>query len=159
MLFPSTADIDWNSWLGLAGEFRDLPDSLVGGRYHFGQLRLSRLNWAVRLFRPPSATTWWFYDIPESRSIYSQLWSVTFPVLYVFASLSLVLSSMQVVLSTNSEELGWGYVGDVTVRRAFWSFTVLILCLTAALWALTFTVPAGVLVWQMVWGFRHRNGA
>ncbi|KAL3469220.1 hypothetical protein BJX99DRAFT_265411 [Aspergillus californicus] len=35
-----------------AHQFQILSDEQVAKRYHYGQIRLSRLNWAVRIFRP-----------------------------------------------------------------------------------------------------------
>ncbi|KNG46427.1 kinesin light chain [Stemphylium lycopersici] len=61
-LFP--AQFEWAEWSEFIAHFRRLEDEDVAPRYHYGQLRLSRLNWAVRLFRPSIAQTKWFYMIP-----------------------------------------------------------------------------------------------
>jgi hypothetical protein len=50
-------DFDWNQWSYFIHNFRALTDDRVAKRYHYGQLRLSRLNWAVRLFRPRTSPT------------------------------------------------------------------------------------------------------
>ncbi|GMF76432.1 unnamed protein product [Aspergillus oryzae] len=62
-------DIDWIAWSKFIHKFRELGDEQVAQRYHYGQLRLSRLNWAVRIVRPQHANTLWFYHLPH--------WSIT----------------------------------------------------------------------------------
>ncbi|ORY58455.1 uncharacterized protein BCR38DRAFT_447330 [Pseudomassariella vexata] len=111
--------------------FRDLGDESVAKRYHYGQLRLSRLDWAVRIFRPQHTSTIWFCEIPQ--------WShtdfvarATLPLLFVFASVSLALSSMQVALSVPGDELwpqGLSESGKRDMQRAFWMFSVVVVLL------------------------------
>ncbi|KAK0639839.1 hypothetical protein B0T16DRAFT_295705, partial [Cercophora newfieldiana] len=156
MLLPPTASgIGWTEWSRIIDPFRHVPDDddSVSPRYRFGQLRLSRLNWAVRLFGPPSAETRWFYEIPQSRSIWQNLSAATYPLLYIFASMSLALSSMQVALSTNIEDAHWDTVRSPAMQKVFWIFAILTLCTTGAVWALSLVIPVLVLFWQVVWGF------
>ena len=156
-LFP--AEFEWAEWSEFIAHFRRLEDEDVALRYHYGQLRLSRLNWAVRLFRPSLAQTKWFYAIPYwSTGMYVE--RAIAPMIFGFASLSLVLSSMQVLLSVPADELGWSRVDTSSLfamKRAFWVFSVMILLLSGLIWALLFAVPAGVLIWQMMWGFQNRG--
>jgi hypothetical protein len=56
------AEIDWIKWSTFIANFRGIDDNQVVKRYHCGQLRLSRLNWAVRIFRPQTASTVWFNE-------------------------------------------------------------------------------------------------
>lgn len=118
-LFP--AELDWIKWSEFIAHFRDIEDEEVARRYYFGQLRLSRLNWAVRLFCPSSAKTRWFYEIPYwSTGMYIE--RVVAPLLFSFASFSIVLSSMQVVLSVPDEGLGFKRLNTASLlymRRAF----------------------------------------
>lgn len=156
-LFP--IDLEWVEWSKFIAYFRTLEDEDVAKRYHYGQLRLSRLNWAVRLFRPSSAKTWWFYEIPHwSAAMYVE--RAVGPLLFGFASLSLVLSSMQVLLSIPDEDPGFRRVGAsslVDMRRAFWVFSVMILLLTGLVWVLLMAIPCSVLTWQLAWGFKNRG--
>lgn len=158
-LFP--AEFSWAEWSNFISHFRRLQDGEVAQRYHYGQLRLSRLNWAVRLFRPSSAKTKWFYAVPYwSTEMYVER-SIA-PMIFGFASLSLVLSSMQVLLAVPDDGLGWSRVNVsslLAMKRAFWVFSVMMLLFSGLIWALLFAVPAGVLIWQMVWGFQHRGKA
>lgn len=156
-LFP--AKLDWIKWSEFIAHFQNIEDEDVAKRYHYGQLRLSRLNWAVRLFRPSAATTWWFYEIPHwSTATYVE--RAVAPLLFGFASLSLVLSSMQVSRSVPDEELGFKHLDAsslVHMRRAFWVFSTMILLLSGLIWVLLFAIPFSVLIWQLAWGFRNRG--
>lgn len=156
-LFP--AEFDWIRWAKFIHPFRNIEDEDVSNRYHYGQLRLSRLDWAVRVFHPSSAGTKWFYEIPH-WSIRTYMERAITPLLFGFASLSLVLSSMQVILSVPDEGLKLDNVGDlslVNIKRAFWGFSVTVLLLSGAAWVLLFVIPFSALVWQLSWGFRNRS--
>ncbi|KAB8276900.1 hypothetical protein BDV30DRAFT_223895 [Aspergillus minisclerotigenes] len=133
-LIPET--VTWNAWCQFIQHFRHCEDTQVAKRYHYGQLRLSRLNWAVRLFQPPSAKTIWFYDVPY-WSIQTYLQRIAAPLIFGFASISLVLSSMQVILSISTDEITLGAVGLV--------------------WTLLLVTPLAVLFWQVSWGFKNRK--
>ncbi|KAE8158938.1 hypothetical protein BDV40DRAFT_307408 [Aspergillus tamarii] len=98
-------DIDWIAWSKFIQRFRELGDEQVANRFHYGQLRLSRLNWVVRIFRPQHANTLWFYHIPH-WSITTYLSQATIPLLFIFASVSVVLSAMQVVFIVFVHGLG-----------------------------------------------------
>jgi len=156
-LFP--VETDWIKWSKFINTFRKVEDEGVSNRYHYGQLRLSRLNWAVRLFRPSSAATKWFYEIPHwSTGMFVER-AIT-PLFFGFASLSLVLSSMQVLLSVPDKGLKLYIVSDLSfiyMRRAFWVFSIFVLLLSGAVWASLFVIPFGVFIWQLLWGFRNRN--
>ena len=51
----------WLSFSRSIVPFRHLDDDEVSSRYHFGQLRLTQLNWAIRVLRPQSSKNWWYY--------------------------------------------------------------------------------------------------
>ncbi|RDW56495.1 hypothetical protein BP5796_13136 [Coleophoma crateriformis] len=153
-------DIDWIKWSMFIAHFGTMEDRQVARRYHYGQLRLSRLNWAVRIFQPQGKSTSWFYEIPYWNT-YSYLQRAIAPLAFAFASISIVLSSMQVILSVPADGLGFGQLDDgfslQAIRRAFWVFSVIVLLLSGAIWTLMLVIPLGVLVWQLLWGFRHRG--
>ena len=156
-LLPS--EIEWIEWSKFITHFRHIDDSQVASRYHYGQLRLSRLNWAVRIFQPRNAPSAWFYKIPY-WSTASYLESVIGPLIFVFASLSVVLSSMQVVLSVPSEGLwsdGYDSANIRGMRQAFWVFSIMMILLSGVVWTLIIVVPVSVLIWQLHWGFRNRG--
>ncbi|KAF2199389.1 hypothetical protein GQ43DRAFT_420346 [Delitschia confertaspora ATCC 74209] len=148
----------WTQWSKFIANFHIVPDESVAQRYHYGQLRLSRLNWAVRLFRPQSASNIWFYHLP--------IWSISAyveqslaPLVFCFGSLSLVLSSMQVMLAIPTDSLGWP-TKDSAVQsemKAFWVFSIIMLFFSGLTWVLLFVGPAAAFLWQFSWGYKHRN--
>jgi hypothetical protein len=152
-------ELDWISWSKFMGSFRCVEDEQVAKRYHYGQLRLSRLNWVVRLFQPQHASTGWFYEIPH-WSIIEYITQATIPLLFLFASVSLVLSSMQVALSVPADVL-WFHsqvtVGLFHMSRAFWVFSVATLALSAVIWSLLLCIPLLGLLRQLIWGFRKEQ--
>ncbi|KAG9235721.1 hypothetical protein BJ875DRAFT_421526 [Amylocarpus encephaloides] len=150
-------EMEWIQWSKFISYFRHIGDENVARRYHYGQLRLSRLNWLVRVFRPQHAHNMWFYELPH-WSISDFAAAYTVPLLFIFATLSLVLSSMQVVLSVPTEMLWFeersnGLQG---IGRACWVFSIAVVLLWALLWLLLFGVPLLVLGWQLSWGYKHR---
>ncbi|KAL4773001.1 hypothetical protein BDW60DRAFT_222174 [Aspergillus nidulans var. acristatus] len=151
--------IEWAAWCRFIQYFRNYNDNQVAKRYHYGQLRLSRLNWAVRLFQPPSANAVWFYQVPY-WSIQTFLRHITAPLIFGFAIISVVLSSMQVLLSasTDNPELGLLSVSqNQLLRQACWAYSISMLILSALISTLLFVVPVTVLIWQISWGFRKRG--
>jgi hypothetical protein len=153
------AEIDWIKWSTFIAKFRRIEDDRVAKRYHYGQLRLSRLNWAVRIFRPQTASTVWFYEIPYwSTNLYVE--RAFGPLILAFACLSLVLSSMQVVLAVPADGLGIERLdssGLGAMRRAFWVFSITVLLLSGLLWFLLLVIPFSMIGWQLSWGFRNRG--
>lgn len=143
-------NVDWMKWCNFIAHFRVMEDHEVANRYRYGQLRLSRLDWAVRLFGPRHATSRWFYQLPLwSIGSYVE-WAIA-PFVFTFASLSLVLSSMQVIVSISVE-----VPGTQALRYVCWVFSVIVLILSATIWILLFVVPLSILMWQLSWGYKNR---
>jgi hypothetical protein len=153
-------NINWVQWSRFISHFRHIGDENVAGRYHYGQLRLSRLNWVVRLFRPRHAHSMWFYELPH-WSISDFMTNYTLPLVFIFATLSLVLSSMQVALSVPVDVLWFEEPGNYQqgMGRAFWVFSIAVVLLWALVWLLLLGIPLLVLGWQLSWGYRHRNSS
>ena len=146
-LLPPT--VDWLSWSRFIACFRDIEQHEVSHRYHYGQLRLSRLHWAVRFFHPQSAPSWLFYFLPH-WSTTPYLHSILAPLAFVFATLTLVLSAMQVVVSIPAEGLGFSGVSDIglkSMRSAFWGFSMSVLMSSGVIWSLLAVIPTGVFAW------------
>jgi hypothetical protein len=102
-LVPS--DLELEKWMAFIKGFRYVEVRQVSGRYHYGDLRLTRLNfWAVPILR-----RWHFrkatWQYAEHFARY-----VT-PLLFVFMTWSLILNSMQVGLQSRPS---WGRLGDVS---------------------------------------------
>ncbi|KAI1752452.1 hypothetical protein F4782DRAFT_116478 [Xylaria castorea] len=105
--------------------FRSLNDDDVSHRYRYGQFRLTRLNLAVRIIRitsivHPSRSERqlpWHYQQQRWQSS-QHLQHYAAPLIFIFAILSLILSSMQVVLAALGSDT-W----EVFVRVS-WGFSV-----------------------------------
>ena len=152
-------ELDWIRWSKFMHSFCFIEEEQVAKRYHYGQLRISRLNWIVRLFQPQHASNGWFYEVPH-WSVLEYITRATIPLLFLFASVSLALSSMQVALSVPPDAL-WFRPPDRSglsyMSRAFWVFSVAIVVLSAVIWLLLFCVPLVGLLWQFTWGYRKER--
>ncbi|KAJ5512054.1 hypothetical protein N7463_001606 [Penicillium fimorum] len=152
-------DIDWIQWSTFINHFHLLGDDRVARRYHYGQLRLSRLNWAVRIFRPKKARTIWFYENPY-WSTTEFVERATFPLVFLFASVSIALSSMQVALAVPVDQL-WSHMSDdgelQAMNRSFWLFSIAVVLLWLLTWVFLLGIPFVALCSQVFWGFRNRE--
>ncbi|KAM7194023.1 hypothetical protein V8F20_008119 [Naviculisporaceae sp. PSN 640] len=93
--------ITWTRWALFIACFQAIPDSEVSRRYHFGHLRLGRLDWAVRMRFMGTARLEgprWYYLQPY-WSIPVLLEDMFNYFLFAFAMASLLLSAMQVSLA------------------------------------------------------------
>jgi hypothetical protein len=88
-------DVDWASFCRFTSDLNHIEDSAVSGRYYFGELRLTRLNfYAPLLLRK--------LHFKQVHSQYSNYFARLYgPVLFVFAVVSTILNSMQVALAAN----------------------------------------------------------
>ena len=112
--------------------FRRIPDAATSPRYHYGQLRLTRLNWAVRIFRPRSVKhrfSWYYQNLYMQTGQYLERFVA--PVLFLFASLTLILSSMQVGLAAQPQgpwmafsQTSWGFSIAVIISIVLLSLSV-----------------------------------
>jgi hypothetical protein len=156
LLIPG--DFEWVQWSRFINNFR-LFDESVARRYHYGQLRLSRLNWAVRLLRPRQSRTWWFYEQPYWSTM-PYVVAAAAPLLFLFASISLALSSMQVMLAAPSDSLrfpSFGADAQMIMSRAYWVFSLIVILLSYLSWALLIGVPLGIFIWQLSYGLSSRR--
>ncbi|MCJ1458518.1 hypothetical protein MMC28_008891 [Mycoblastus sanguinarius] len=124
--------IEWNRFARFIEAFRHLDDDQVSPRYHFGQLRLTRLNWAIRMFRPSSSPQWWYYhEIYWSTVAYIERFFG--PLLFVFGSLAIILTAMQVVVSVPEGSIlttkQW-----TAVAKASWEFSITMILLIVVIW-------------------------
>ena len=149
----SSPQITFTKWALFISHFQSLPDSAVSKRYHFGHLRLGRLDWAVRMrflhhiltgiLPNKKGTTPGKTKINQKWYYLQPYWSI--PVLleglltyflFAFATASLVLSAMQVSLAVppgayiGFSESGAGGDGEIPggsytlgLWRFFWVFS------------------------------------
>jgi len=149
-------DTQWVTFAKFISRFRKFDDNQVSKRYQYGQIRAGRLDWAVRIHGPQSAGTRWFYELPFF-SITSYLEQATYPLVFAFATISLVLSAMQVALVPSAKDLGFSGLHEEAVQRAFWIFSITLILLSGITWFLFLMIPAGVLIWQTQWGWRNNR--
>lgn len=151
---------DWLQWSRFIMHFRCVADERVAKRYHYGQLRLSRLNWVVRIFRPEHTMTRWFYEIPHWSTV-DYISRATVPLLFLFAVVSLDLSAMQVLLSVPTDDL-WVSKMDESglqkMRCAFWVVSITVVLGSAVILALLLGIPLIVFVREILWGYMKERG-
>src|SRR5439155_11798844 len=122
-----------------------LDDSAVSLRYHFGQLRLTRLNYAIRLYQPRSSPDWWYYhETYWHTGAYVERFFA--PLLFIFGSVAIVLTAMQVVLAVPEGPVltmeRW-----TILARASWGFSVALILVIVMLWLVLF---GGIVVFTVV---------
>jgi hypothetical protein len=89
-------DVEWTSFCQFVLELNHIEDSAVSGRYCYGELRLTRLNfYAPLLLRK--------FHFEQVHGQYGDFFGRLYgPILFVFALVSTILSSMQVALAAKS---------------------------------------------------------
>ena len=140
-------DIDWEAWNFFIAYFRRVGDDDVAKRYLYGQMRLSRLDTVVRWYRPRGKDTIWFYE-PPYWSTGPYLRSFTASLAFSLASISLVLSSMQLMLNAGTK--------TGLTAHTFSRFAVFVLVAIVSSWFLIFAVPFAFLLWQFQFGLQYR---
>lgn len=92
-------DVDWPSFCRFIVEFENIKDSTVSGRYSYGELRLTRLN-----FYAPLLLHKFYFE--QVHGQYSEFFNRLFgPILFGFGLASTVLSAMQVALAAEQLQL------------------------------------------------------
>lgn len=150
----------WLQWERFIHGFRSLSDTDVADRYHFGQIRLSRLNILIRFLRPRQPN-----DIGNNRHYYTTHWYTAAylkqfvgPGLFVFGSVSLLLSAMQVILSLPTEIDTRTWVREAaSISFAFWGFCITVLVLLALSWLLLLAGPVLYTTAQQVFGYYQKK--
>lgn len=145
-------DITYQDFRRFILPFRSIPDEYVSPRYHFGQLRLTRLNYAVRLLRPSTmGGTIFAYYHGRYWQTGDYLRRFGTPLLFFFAAFSVVLSAMQVFLAALGQDAWAPFV------RVSWGFSVAVIILITSLAASTVLGVVGLLVTQAQFALRMRH--
>ncbi|KAH8901664.1 hypothetical protein GQ53DRAFT_776147 [Thozetella sp. PMI_491] len=129
--------ISYADFVVFIGRYHDIDDSLVSPRYHFGELRLARLNLWSRVFlsKPRYHKVEWEY-----ADYFSKFYA---PVLFIFAVFSLLLSAMQVTLAVQTflaEDSSW--FAFARVSRGFSILSILFVLCVIVLFVVTFALSA-----------------
>ena len=117
--------ITFERFVKFISPFERLPDDLVNPRYHYGELRLSRLNMYAKVFLRKLT----FHHVEAQWGSY--LGQFLTPLLSVFAIISVALNAMQVQLGVQGllqdSEPPWTYFAYVS---RWFSCTILIIIAT-----------------------------
>lgn len=111
----------YRGFIHLMQSLEGIGDTLVSPRYHYGELRLSRLNFWVKILQGRFT----YHKVEGQYGAYFKRFFG--PMLFIFAVFSVILNAMQVVLGA----------ADETTWKSFWEtskwFSVVVLCITAAM--------------------------
>jgi hypothetical protein len=141
---PNGEHPSYEEFCDFISPFKDVSDDHVCRRYHYGELRLTRLNKTAMLFRGKLA---YFHIHPQWGSYLSHILA---PIITIFVVISVVLNSMQVTLQAVAGPDGvdprWDRFVDVAAY-----FPVAVVCLIAAV---ILTTTLGILIMgvkDLVW--------
>ncbi|KAL2789173.1 hypothetical protein BJX66DRAFT_339600 [Aspergillus keveii] len=139
-------DVKWIKWSQFIHHFRNIEDAKVARRSPVST---------------PERDNRVVYQIPY-WSIEQYLQQAVTQLIFCFASISLVLSSMQVALAASegcsgggTAAFGWS-ISTSSMTRGFWVFSVIILLCSAAIWLLLIVIPLVAFAWQIYWGYMNR---
>lgn len=150
--------VKWEQWERFVQAFRSLDDCDVANRYHFGQFRLSRLNILIRFIRPRGSkgNNRHYFTMHWYTSVY--LKQFVNPALFVFASVSLLLSAMQVILTLPSEiETRTWVRNSASMSFAFWGFCIFVLIGLGLSWLLLLVNPILYILAQQMFGYKQKR--
>ena len=103
--------ITWDSFARLIASFENFGDEDVSPRYHYGELRLSRLNFYSRIFLGKLT----FHHIDAQWGAF--LNGAIAPFIVVFAVIAIILNAMQVELAVqncNKVQSSWAAFANVS---------------------------------------------
>ncbi|RDW87440.1 hypothetical protein BP5796_03134 [Coleophoma crateriformis] len=100
--------MEWDQYCRFMSSIRNISDSQVSGRYRYGELRLSRLNFHAKFI----LRRFYFEQI---HAQYAENFSRFYgPLLFIFAIISVALSAMQVELAVDQVSFTqWTFIWPV----------------------------------------------
>ncbi|KAJ5628829.1 hypothetical protein N7490_011057 [Penicillium lividum] len=109
--------VTWEQFCYFSIEFLTISDAEVSGRYSYGEIRLTRLNY----YAPLLITKTHFQKVEyQYKDYFAQFQG---PILFTFAILSILLSSMQVNLA--APDMDETLNSMILTRLCYWSSTVI----------------------------------
>lgn len=120
-------DVTWVQLSNFLSGLGGVTDLDVAGRFHYGEIRLTRLNFYSKLI----LRKFYFHRVHGQYGAYFE----TFygPLLFTFGTLSLLLNAMQVEMSVEQVNLKDQWLGVWDACRGF-SIMCLLLVLVLSLW-------------------------
>lgn len=135
--------VEWPALMKFLAQLATIDDKAVSRRYHYGDLRLSRLNFWAKVF----LGRWYFHKV------HGQYWAYFArfygPLLFTFAIFTLVLSAMQVILSCDTH-----WASFIMVAQWF-SVAALLVALVVSCFLLA--LFAGMGLNELVYAVRHKT--
>ncbi|KAM7213618.1 hypothetical protein V8F06_011004 [Rhypophila decipiens] len=126
-------------------QFSHLTDDQVSPRYSYGELRLRRLNWPVRIL---GIKVTYFHMHGEWGTVFMDMLA---PLVAVFAVLSIFLAAMQVGLAADPSTYE-DPVGTYTVA-CYW-FSVVVLLATGTACVVFLGVMVGIYIYEQVFAYK-----
>ena len=129
-LVPS--HVTWSQMCHFLDDLKCIDDSMVSGRYHYGTIRLSRLN----LYAPLLFGRWLYEYMPfQYGEFFTRLYG---PVLFIFAIVSTMLNCMQVTATADGKPNSsppwlWSVFHWFSILMLL--ATILVTCILIGLWA------------------------
>lgn len=90
-------NVDWSHWCRFIRHIQELKDSDVSPRYHYGELRLTRLNFYSKLL----LNGWSYFEVYYQYTDYFARFLA--PYLFMFGATTLVLAAMQTAITADSD--------------------------------------------------------
>lgn len=120
-LIPSNMGITWESWCRFIANFSPLRNRDVSMRYHYGEIRLTRLNfWTIVLYGKSYA------KVHHTSSAFFSRFGA--PYIFIFGALTVLLTALQTGLAVFPED----YMGSTTYHVIATGFVPFSLVLTMA---------------------------
>lgn len=116
----------------------DIDDDSVSARYQYGELRLSRLNFWIKIFH-------FHFTYHKVEGQYGPYFARFYgPILFVFGLFSVILSGMQVVLAAMSlvDDSASSWQNFAIMSRGFSVFTLIVVLVIICFLALAFAALA-----------------
>jgi hypothetical protein len=133
-------DVTWTQLSNFMMRFESIVDDDVARRFHYGELRLTRLNFYTRLILHKR-------NFQRVHSQYGSYFATYYgPLLFIFATLSLLLSAMQVEMAVDQVNLRNQWFGFWDVCRGF-SIMCLALTIMLSLWLAVLFLYKFVMEW------------
>jgi hypothetical protein len=86
----------WVAFCNFSMEFKNISDEAVSGRYHYGELRLTRLNLYIKILLRK-------FEYERVHAQYGEYFARFYgPLLFMFTLISIILSAMQVQLGVET---------------------------------------------------------
>ena len=147
-LLPS--GISWIDFCNFSKDFRHIGDNMVSERYHYGELRLTRLNFYAKIFLRK-----FHYErvYGQYGAFFARFYG---PLLFIFGVLSIILSAMQVELG--SETLLSSHQWRSFWFACRWFAVITLICMAILTVALVFLL-VGMIVdeWTFALRMRYKN--